>query len=100
MVDGDTSRFAKIAHYPESKEEGGIGKGRCSLRSLDLLGTLPASSGEKIVPSLPHAVKGRPSVLRTLDSGRLSTKRNPVEAGKMPLYRYMAIYHCYQFVSG
>jgi hypothetical protein len=30
--------------------------------------------GESVVPILPHAVKGKPSVLRTLDSGRLSTK--------------------------
>jgi hypothetical protein len=41
---------------------------------LFIIRKLPASYRESIVPSLPHAVQGKPAVLRTLDSGRLSTK--------------------------
>src|SRR4030095_803306 len=34
---------------------------------------LPASYGESVVPSLSHAGQGKPAVLCTLASGRLST---------------------------
>ena len=37
--------------------------GRCSLRSLVYPENLPASYAESVVPSLPHAVKGKPAVL-------------------------------------
>jgi hypothetical protein len=65
--------------------------GRCSLRSLDYPENLPASCGEIVVPILPRAVKGKPSVLRTLDSGRLSTKGILSRPEEWPRNRYIAI---------